>query len=92
MLKWGFIKGSQYNLTLFDNTKKIKENTTSNINFTLNNLSPGERYLICVTLITTDTDSRPPWPSCKNFITKQGTCMHIMYSTFIIIQQELVSV
>ena len=72
MLDWGFIKGSQYNLSLFDGTS-IKENTTKDITFTLSDLTPGKKYLICVTLITTDTTSWPPWPSCKNFMTTQGT-------------------
>jgi len=71
MLEWGFINGSLYTLTLFDGTL-IKKNTTKDISFTLNDLSPGQKYLICVTLITADMNSWPPWPSCKNFMTKQG--------------------
>ena len=76
MLEWGFIKGSQYNLTLFDGAL-IKNNTINDVSFTLNDLSPGQKYLICVTLITTDTDSWPPWPSCKNFMTKEGMYMFV---------------
>ena len=72
MLEWGFISGSQYNLSLFDGTF-IRNDTTNDITFTLSDLSPGQKYLICVTLITADTYSWPPWPSCKNFMTKQGT-------------------
>ena len=76
MVEWGFISGSQYNLSLFDGTS-IKNNSTEDITFTLSDLSPGQKYLICVTLITADTDSWPPWPSCKNFMTKQG--MYVWY-------------
>lgn len=72
LLESGFITGSQYNL-MFLNGTVVNSHINDNINFALNGLNPGQWYLICVSLVTTDNSSWPPGSSCLNFETKQGT-------------------
>lgn len=72
LLESGFITGSQYNL-MFLNGTVVNSHINDNINFALSGLNPGQWYLICVSLVTTDNSSWPPESSCLNFETKQGT-------------------
>ena len=75
MLESGFITGSQYSLTFLNGTV-VNSYIDDNINFTLSSLNPGQWYLICVSLSTTDNSSWPPKSSCLNFKTEQGTGYH----------------
>ena len=72
MQESGFITGSQYSLMYLNGTV-VNSFINDNINFTLSSLNPGQWYLICVSLSTTDNSSWPPESSCLNFKTEQGT-------------------